>query len=236
MARIFLDIGAHTGETLQVVQEQRWGFDRIHSFEPAPACWPALVEAAGPLVEVHEFGLWDRDAVVPLFNAGSIGASVSGDKERVGERVSCEFRDAANWFDQNITEHDVVFAKVNVEGAEAELIRRLDEAGVLGLIDHLLIHFDVRKVPSKEHLEGELRDRLERAGVEFFSADEIQFGGVYRGTRNWLRWCQSTSSVRDLRYRRLAQLEHVVRVRLYPLKEAVLKQRSALGRRGIGRA
>lgn len=61
--RTFLDIGAHTGETLEVVRERRWAFDRIVCFEPAPRCWPALeaVAAADPRVEVCKFGLLDRD-------------------------------------------------------------------------------------------------------------------------------------------------------------------------------
>jgi len=221
MAKVFLDIGAHLGETLDVVQDERWAFDEIHSFEPAPPCWPAITGLAGPRVRLHRFGLWDRDATLPLFNAGAIGASVSPDKESGAQAVDCEFRDSADWITANVSPDDIVFAKINVEGAEAEIVRRLDEAGTLNRLDHLLIHFDVRKVPSKAHLEGEIRARLESAGVQYLAADEIEFGGVYRGTRNWLQWCHSGSRFRDVRFRGLRRVEHAVRARLYPLKVAV---------------
>jgi FkbM family methyltransferase len=221
MAKVFLDVGAHLGQTIEVVQDQRWAFDRIHSFEPAPACWAAITDLAGRRVELHRFGLWDRDAVVPLFNAGAVGASLSADKEVGATPVDCEFRNGAEWVRRNIAEDDEVYAKINVEGAEAELVRCLDEGGVLQRIDHLLIHFDVRKVPSKAHLEHEMRERLDRAGVQYLSADEIQYGGVYRGTRNWLQWCHSPSPLRDLRYRYVRRAEHAVRLRLYPFKMAV---------------
>jgi len=33
--RIFLDVGGHHGETLDVALDPRWGFDKIYCFEPA---------------------------------------------------------------------------------------------------------------------------------------------------------------------------------------------------------
>lgn len=219
--KIFLDIGAHTGETLRVVTDPRWRFDRIYSFEPAPACWPSIRAVATPTVEVCEYGLWEKDAVLALHNAGTIGASTSADKEGEGETVDCRFRDAAAWFRDNLNPKDEIFAKINVEGAEAELVERLSDAGVLGYIDQLLIHFDVRKVPSKRHLEQQIRGQLHAAGVEYLSADQIQFGGVYRGTCNWLQWCHAARRGRTARYVWLPRLQHPLRKRLYPLKRAL---------------
>ena len=48
--KVFLDVGAHLGETLEVVQDRRWGFERIVSFEPAPGCWPHVEAVAGERV------------------------------------------------------------------------------------------------------------------------------------------------------------------------------------------
>lgn len=221
--KVFLDIGAHDGETLKVVADPKWGFERIYSFEPAPDCWPRLDALATPETQVCRFGLWDKDAIVPLFNPGYIGASVSVDKDvAVGTNsVDCEFRDAAEWFKENLSPDDEVWAKVNVEGAEAELVQRLAETGTLALIDHLLIHFDVRKVPSKAHLEPAIRGQLDAAGVDYAPAHEIQFGGVYRGTRNWLMWAESKSPLRTLRYKTWRKISHTARSRLYPLKKAL---------------
>jgi FkbM family methyltransferase len=224
--KVFLDIGAHDGETLQVVTDPRWGFDRIYSFEPAPLCWPKLEALATVATVVCRFGLWDKDATVPLFNPGYVGASVSVDKDvEVGTAsVECEFRDAAEWFKHNLSPNDEVWAKINVEGAEAELVQRLAETGTLALVDHLLIHFDVRKVPSKQHLEPVIREQLDAAGVDYVPAHEIQFGGVYRGTRNWLAWASSTSPMRGFRYKTMRRASHGMRARLYPLKKALAQR------------
>lgn len=221
--RIFLDIGAHTGETLKVVTDPRWGFEKIFSFEPAPACWPALEELSTPVVELCRFGLWDKDASLPLHNAGAVGASMSADKEREGEAVDCEFRDAAAWLREHVREEDDVYAKINVEGAEAELVARLHETGTLSLIDHLLIHFDVRKVPSKRHLEAEIRQQLTEAGIDYTPADEIQFNGAIRGTIKWLQWVDGDPRTRDLRYKHLWRAEAWGRRKLFPLKRAIAR-------------
>lgn len=221
--KIFLDIGAHTGETVQVVKESRWGFDRIVSFEPAPSCWSRLEAAGTDKTELCRFGLWREDAIMVLNNAGQVGASLSADKDGSAATAECEFRDAGTWFQANLSESDEVYAKINVEGAEAELVQRLAETRSLALIDHLLIHFDVRKIPSKRHLEGRVMDLLDAAGVEYVSADEIQFGGVYRGTCNWLAWCHSGSRFRDLRYRRVSKLVGAARRRAYPVKRLLLR-------------
>ncbi|MGD7788748.1 FkbM family methyltransferase [Propionibacteriaceae bacterium Y1700] len=225
--RVFLDIGAHTGETLSVVRAPRWRFDRVVCFEPAPPCWPTLESMVDERVEVCRFGLWDRTELVALNNPGAVGASVARDKDVVEQQELCEFRDAADWFSEHLSADDNVFVKINVEGAEAEIIDRLHQAGQLGKINHLLIHFDVRKAPSRQHLERQVRNQLTSSQIDYQSADEILFGGVLRGTRNWLLWCEANPRWRDARYKVLRRWEHAVRVRLYPLK-------LALSRRGKG--
>ncbi|WP_270888460.1 FkbM family methyltransferase [Pedococcus sp. 5OH_020] len=228
--RIFLDIGAHTGETLDVVLDARWKFDRIFSFEPAPSCWPALESRRDPRLTLCRFGLWTQDTSIRLHNPGDVGASVAEDKDDVESSALCDFRDAGEWFEQNVSSDDEVFAKINIEGAEYEVVERLAASGQLAKIDHLLLHLDVRKSPSRAHLEPLIRADLERAGVEYQTADQIQFGGVLRGTRNWLLWCAADPRWRDLRYKRLRSIESRARVALYPLKVRVA------GRRGEGSA
>ena len=137
--RIFLDIGAHIGETLQVAQDPKWGFDRVVSFEPAPSCWPVLEKMASDRTEICRFGLWREDSRVTLYNAGDVGASVYADKDpELADAAECQFRDAFVWLSENVRPDDDVYAKINVEGAEAELIGRLAETGTLSLIDHLV--------------------------------------------------------------------------------------------------
>lgn len=224
--KVFLDVGAHVGETLYVARETRWGFDRIVCFEPAPSCWPRLEALADKRVELCRFGLWKTDDTIVLNNPGQVGASISADKDQVLETVACEFRDAARWFEEHVSRADEVFAKINIEGAEADVIDRLASGFQLDKIDHLLLHFDVRKIPSLRDREPAMRLHLAEANVEYLAAEEIQFGaGAIRGTRNWLRWCHGNPRTRDLRFKTLSHIEFLGRRVLYPLKDAVMHDR-----------
>lgn len=131
MAKVFLDIGAHLGETLSVVRHPRWGFDKIVCFEPASVCWPQIEALVDERVELCRFGLWSEDATMTLHNPGSVGASIAADGGAVIDTMECTFRDAATWFAEYVAESDVVYAKINIEGAEADLIARLFTSGEL---------------------------------------------------------------------------------------------------------
>ena len=231
--RTFLDIGAHLGETLSVVRAKRWHFDRIVCFEPAPVCWPSIEALADERVTICRFGLWKEPATITLHNPGSIGASIAPDAQPVTQTIDCRFEDAAAWFAEHLSDEETVFVKINVEGAEADIIDRLAAADQLRRIAHLLIHFDVRKSPTLAHREAVLRAQLDAGGTEWINADAIEFGGVYRGTRNWLLWCESDPRIRNLRYRSFKRVEHSVRRRLYPLKQAIMSRRPDANKAGL---
>jgi hypothetical protein len=45
----------------------------------------------------------------------------------------------------NVKEDDVIFMKMNCEGAECDIIEYLISTGAINRIRHLLVDFDVRK-------------------------------------------------------------------------------------------
>ncbi|MEY4371344.1 MAG: hypothetical protein RL219_113 [Actinomycetota bacterium] len=214
--RVFLDIGGHTGETLRIALDPKWAFDRIHVFEPASHCWPLLDELADHRTVVHRFGLWDSDARLELHNPGAIGASVMADKDPVTSSEWCEFRDAATWFAEHLSPDDDVIAKVNVEGAEVEVIARLAAMDQLRRIRSLFIHFDAAKSPSRAHLVTDTKRLLDQNGVRYFDASSM--GPVRRATANWLAWSTSSSPLRTVKLR-FRTLEALARRQLYPLKQ-----------------
>lgn len=218
MARVMVDVGAHIGETLSVAMEPAWRFDRIHSIEPAPICWPALHALADERVEVHPFGLWSSDGRLPLYRPGSIGASVHRSKTSSASSVDVEVRDAAAWFATYIRAEDEVVVKLNCEGAECEVLDRLLDAGELSKVDELLVHFDVRKVPGQESREESTRRRLDGAGIAYRPAEQLFFGRTTQEkTRNWLAWYHARGVAR-LRYSVLRRAEFAVRRRVYSLR------------------
>ncbi len=220
--KVMLDIGAHVGETLEVVLDPRWGFERIFCFEPAPQCWPALEALADQRVEVLRFGLWDRNAALDLIDPGTIGASVFAAKGRTDEVCQVAVRDAADWFRECISSDDEVIVKMNCEGAECEILDRLIDSREIDKISTLVVHFDVSKVPGLEHREAQVRRRLDAVGTDYHAATDIFYGrDVHEKTRNWLTWYHAG---------KLGRLRHVVLRRAeFAVRLFVYRQRS--GRR-----
>jgi hypothetical protein len=217
-----VDVGGHVGETLAEVVDQRWGFDLIFVFEPAIGCREPLARLADERVHLVMAGWWDADAEMDLHDPGLIGASVARDKALTGEVERCAFIDAATWMQSHLEPGDEVWLKLNCEGAECVVLDHLDEERMLGWIDHLLVHFDVEKIPSLAAQAIETRHRLDAAGLEWIEARDIMFGRSHRKkTANWLAWTQA-SKLRRVRYAHVARWEFRARQFVYPLKQRVL--------------
>ena len=218
MAKVLLDIGAHSGETLEVAMAPRWAFDRIHCIEPAPQCWARLEELADERVQIHRFGLWSSDATLELHDPGMVGASLFESKRRSGTSVEVELRDAADWFEQHVSGEDEVVVKLNCEGAECDILDRLLAAGELSKVDEMVVHFDVRKVPGQAHREAATRAALDAAEVPYRPAESIFFGrNVTEKTENWLAWYEA-SGVARWRHSVLRRAEFAARTRLYRVR------------------
>jgi len=171
MSRIFLDVGAHHGQTIELLLQRRFKMDHIIGFEPSPLCHPILDNKFGSneKVTVLEFGLWSKTCEMILFNEGSQGGTVHPDYQTTcnpeERETKCQFVKASDWFRDNVSEDDEVFLKLNCEGSECEIIIDLIESGEYDKVKATLIDFDVRKSPSQKHKEQQLRQILEERGI-----------------------------------------------------------------------
>jgi FkbM family methyltransferase len=225
--KILLDVGAHTGTTLNAVRDPKYAFDRIYCFEPASSCWAALESVRDRRVTVCRFGLWDRTGEHALHDAGSVGASLFEDKFRTetsGE--TARFVRASDWFRDNLGEGDDVFLKLNCEGAEVDIVEDLLESGQLARVRAVMIDPDVRKIPSQAHREAELRRRLAESGLTNYSmAADVMIGGTHRARiQNWLRTVGAERSSPGVRVRQLLYIGlEAARGRREPLRAALTR-------------
>ncbi|RJR26971.1 FkbM family methyltransferase [candidate division WWE3 bacterium] len=182
--KIFLDVGAHTGETLKIALEDKYKFEKIYCFEPVRECCNEIRKFSDNRVTVCEFGLWDKDGSKHLYNPGSKGASVFKDKfkDEVASQ-SLDFVRASKWFSENITSDDTVYLKLNCEGAECAILDDLIDSGEYKKINVVMVDFDVRKIPSQKHRMEEMKEKLNKLNIpKVFYIDEYRLG---RGTHNF---------------------------------------------------
>jgi FkbM family methyltransferase len=213
--KIFLDVGAHLGETVKAVSDPAYAFDRIECFEPVSQCCEAIERISNPRVHVHRFGLWDRACEHAIYDPGHLGASVFADTRRGSTSAVASFRRASDWFRENLSDIDEVYLKLNCEGAECDILDDLLASGEIRKVKATLVHFDVRKIPSQAHRETETRRHLREGNVaNIRTADE-----VFRGTPTYFagvqRWLDGTGA--RTHTRGAGDLPATLRFRVIPL-------------------
>jgi FkbM family methyltransferase len=223
--KVFLDVGAHEGETVRAVRDPKYAFDRIVCFEPAPACWPALDAIGDTRVVVCRHGLWDRTGAFPLYDPGSSGASLfEGKFHRSPGAVTCRFVRASDWFCEHLPPGAEIYVKLNCEGAECDIVDDLLASGELRRVRSVVIDFDVRKIPALKHRERELRQRLAEAGLGNHAlADDVMVGRTHRDRiQHWLRAAGAEEHAPVVRARQLGYVvQEAARGHREPLRRAL---------------
>lgn len=133
---LVLDFGGFEGQWAADIHA-RYGC-RIVVFEPVAAFADQIRRrfSGNPLIEVCGFGLGlgNRSEQICLAADGSSLFAERGSHETI------EIRDAADWLEDRGNPR-VALAKVNIEGAEYELLERLIEAGRIPSIDNIQVQF-----------------------------------------------------------------------------------------------
>lgn len=193
---IFLDIGAHWGETLEEVLSPIWRFDRVYAFEPDPEAVRVLEQkfaaeiAAGKLIIVPA-ALSTHEGEADLFgdNAGG-GASLYAEKMDVDAAKSARIKliSTRQFFAEHFNGNDLILAKLNCEGGEIDILNDLADSGEIRKITRLVVDFDIRKVRGKRGLAKATMQKMRAVGFNrFLLTEDIMVGPDARQrTRNAL--------------------------------------------------
>mmetsp|Transcript_137901 Transcript_137901/g.384559 ORF Transcript_137901/g.384559 Transcript_137901/m.384559 type:complete len:530 (+) Transcript_137901:110-1699(+) len=179
--RVFLLFGAMAGLDIEWLCQNYPGGSsyEVFAFEPNPANRDRLMnnlvryaQAYGGdgnkalNVTVLPKAVWDHDGTA-LFrwdlSAVNAHGFPGGKLEEfsdvpagTGQQVEVEVIDVAPWLNCTVHEDDYVVAKVDVEGAEYDLVERIISAGQLRLIDEITVEWGLGQPSRKQRLEGEL--------------------------------------------------------------------------------
>ena len=194
--KIFLDVGAHKGQTASAVLEDSYGFEKIYCFEPVPGRCDSIRKIGNERIIANEFGLWKKTTTKNIFEPGSIGASIFKDKFTPDKHPSIKIKlvRASEWFAKNIKPGDEVYMKLNCEGSECDILDDLLDSGEYKKLTALMVDFDVRKIPSQKHREKEVRVRLEIYPLPVVyimeTDDNRKWSGKHREfTHYWIEKC-----------------------------------------------
>lgn len=192
MKTIFLDVGSHIGQTLEEVIKDKYNFDEIHCFEPSQAYHHLQVHFDHPNLHLHNIGLSNSNKVCDLFNPGHCGGSIFYDKpdnHLAGKPGSAPItlKNTSEWLQNNLNlKDDVIFMKINCEGCECDIIEDMIDNNVYDYINHIMVDFDVRKIPSQQHREHEIMELIkDKTNIDL--CDNVMIGDTHQARiGNWL--------------------------------------------------
>jgi FkbM family methyltransferase len=162
-----LDCGANIG---MAVLYFKWLYpgSEVLAFEPEPTSFSALQEnvrrngLAG--VSVHNVALWDADGDLDLFvpgnSPGSLITSVNPARTS-GTPVKVRCARLSSFIDR-----EVDFLKIDVEGAELQIIQDLAESGKIGLIRQMVIEYH-HNIPNEPAAMSRLLRVLDESGFRY---------------------------------------------------------------------
>jgi len=121
-----------------------------------------------------------------------MGASMFSDKNDLESNFNEPIRivNASEWITNNTSlDEDTIYLKLNCEGAECDIIEDLIRSGVYDRIAHIMIDFDVRKIPSQSHRQNEIL-KLLYGKNNYHVCESVMIGATHQDKiRNWLSVC-----------------------------------------------
>jgi len=175
---IVLDVGGYQGDFASALVD-RYGC-QVLLFEPMPVFSSQCHDRFGndPKVSVFDFGLGAQDEQLSL--STSDDASSFFRNAEVDGSVSAQIRDIATvWKQLDLQRIDLM--KINIEGGEYPLVRRLIETGLIQQIENIQIQFH-DFVDDAVQLRNELRRQLQTTHEETWCYEFV-----------WENWSRKTN-------------------------------------------
>jgi FkbM family methyltransferase len=144
MRKIFVDLGANRGDITDLLFRSTQNFDfEVFSFEPNSKFIEAL--SSKPYAVNHlKTVAWIEDGHVDfrVDNSNIAHGSTCILSKRTGELASKSAMtsvDISNWFKKNFSKSDFIVLKMDIEGAEYEVLGKMHSEGTLDMIDTLYL-------------------------------------------------------------------------------------------------
>jgi FkbM family methyltransferase len=183
--KIFIDVGAHIGESLEEGLRDVYKFDAIHCIEPSKFGNQKLTKYKDKRIILHKIGVADYNGTAKLYGSGAVGASLFEDKKQLWNKTEeVAVTKFSDWLNKNIPEASSCFIKINIEGSEIAILREILQSIKKEYIKSILLSIDVYKVPSLKKYHKEFEDILRDYPINIQIRNEKE---IDVAIRNWLK-------------------------------------------------
>ena len=156
---IFIDVGGHRGQALEVALNPKYGFSQYIILEPSSAAFKFLKKFKDEKIKLYPFGLGNKQSQTFLYNSGTPGASIFINKfKNIVFKELVEIRKASDCLRPHL-QNSKCFIRINCEGSEIEIIEDLLNSQLLENNHSFLVDFDILKITPTYDLDNFL-DKL----------------------------------------------------------------------------
>jgi FkbM family methyltransferase len=168
---IVFDVGGYKGEWAASIYCMH--SCKIHIFEPHPAFVSGIKEKFGknPNIKVHQIGLSKENKEVQ-FTFQEDGTTLFPQKP--GEVLYARVLDVLAFMNDNGFD-TIDLMKLNVEGAEYDILERLIDAGAMNRVKNLQVQFH-NFIPDAEERRTKIQDSLGKTHYQTYNFDFVWEG------------------------------------------------------------
>lgn len=191
MKKVFLDCGAHDGcsvrKFLDVIEDAK-EYD-IHSFEPNPN-----LESYHPVGHAvfHKFAVWIEYGELSFYNFSTTGGSslLKEKNERnvmktsqkpkwmqkfgLPEEIKVNSIDLSGWIKTNFTKDDYIILKMDIEGAEYEILKKMFVDDTIDYINELWIEWHFLNYSNYHSMANNFHKLIMQRGIKIVEWDAME--------------------------------------------------------------
>ena len=163
--KIFIDCGAWTGDSIRAFHEHDKTYE-IYAFECEPRLKNTLIELADKFdFSYINKAVWVKDGILKLFlgkNDLTQSSSLLSEKKKYivkDKPVEVDSIDFSQWILDSFHKEDLIICKMNIEGAEYNVLEKMLTDGSIDYIDKLYISWHWNKL---EGFSKEKHDQIEK--------------------------------------------------------------------------
>ena len=170
MKKVFIDAGCHKGESIDAFMKSKY-YDssfEIHAFEPESTLYNELIDH--PHIDyLHTIAVYTHNGYIDFYDTtgtNKSGNSICSSKttanldKRHPKKVSCI--DFSQWMEDTFDRGDLIYVRMNIEGAEYPVLTKMLMDGTIRYINKLSIRFHWEKINYPQSMHEALVSELNK--------------------------------------------------------------------------
>jgi FkbM family methyltransferase len=169
MNNIFIDVGAHIGESLEEALRPIYDLNEVIAIEPSSFGYKKLIKFRDSRLTIHKTAVSNFEGETTLYAAGSVGGSLFPDKSRHWPDIeSVIVTKFSRFFHEYVNKDSNIYVKINIEGSEYFLLSEILLMAKIYNFKSILLSIDLPKVPSLAIYQRDLTLLINNFPIKIF--------------------------------------------------------------------